>query len=79
MNINTGEIKDFVDLTKAEKAGEWIAITDKEAMLMKVVPLKERRLWLKNKMRNQLCPCDSGRKFKKCCRSTLYAMAKRNK
>ena len=65
MNINTGEIKEFLkDTPNAEMSKKgFVPLTEDEALLLATKEKKYR----KNYMRNILCPCGSHKKFKKCC------------
>lgn len=40
-----------------------VSLTDEEAEKLESLDKRERKGW----MRNQPCPCGSGKKFKKCC------------
>ena len=59
MNIETGEIKESKDLSAEEKKSDkW------KEMRLPLTPYQRKS---KKVGRNELCPCGSNRKFKKCC------------
>lgn len=68
MNPNTGEIFRIQAESQeglAEIVGKagLVAITEEEATAMLPRTRDQRKNW----MRNKLCPCQSGKKFKRCC------------
>jgi uncharacterized protein YecA (UPF0149 family) len=48
---------------KTEEKGHVLPLTDRQVVQMKNRNNKARKNW----MRNQKCPCNSGKKYKKCC------------
>ncbi len=73
MDCKTGEIYRFVDADELEKAKERFLIREEGR---KLLPLDEKLAskleqmgarQRKGYMRNKLCVCGSGKKFKKCC------------
>jgi uncharacterized protein YecA (UPF0149 family) len=67
MNIDTGRIHHFEDedaLEASRKMGErLVEISEHEERTLTPMSNGRRKNW----MRNQPCPCKSGKKFKKCC------------
>jgi uncharacterized protein YecA (UPF0149 family) len=68
MNCATGDVVNMTDNLRKEllESGEYRKYAPlKKEDVPKVVRMnKDRR---KNWMRNKPCPCNSGKKFKKCC------------
>ena len=67
MNPDTGEIREVnreeLEQWESEEGRRMIPLNKKQVNTLEGMPPNRR----KNSMRNQPCPCGSGKKFKKCC------------
>ena len=74
MNCATGDILSHGDVEQLKRDGEietmnkLVSIEEEELPKLRRMNKPARKNW----MRNKPCPCNSGKKFKKCCWS-LYA------
>jgi uncharacterized protein YchJ len=67
MNIDTGQLHHIDsqhELEERRRLGErLVEVSDHDARTLAPMSNGRRKNW----MRNQPCPCKSGKKFKKCC------------
>jgi uncharacterized protein YchJ len=67
MNINTGELIPYDELKKLlESEDKEISDKAKREYIETQIELTEKQLKINKIGRNDLCPCGSGKKFKKC-------------